>query len=127
MESRDPLDDLITETLRDRLGPPPSSEVWQRIAREIAPPRRPSLWKRLRTGWAAPLLQSAAMIASLGLLIIQPALYWQHQPRPTGPASLHVSSYSRPLPDGDLRADSLTLTAHATDPSDALPPRLTAQ
>ena len=36
--STDPFEQLITETLDEQLGSPPSVEVWKRIAEEISQP-----------------------------------------------------------------------------------------
>ena len=101
MEPRNPLDNLITASLRDRLGPPPSQELWQRIARDIAPPRR-SIASRLRLIGGTPLVQSALMIVMLFALLAQPAIYWQQQKPLASPAMLSATTFGRPLPEADL-------------------------
>lgn len=100
------LDQLIGDSLRDNLGPPPSREVWHRIAGEISqsPPRRVPNWRL--SFLRAPLVQSAFVLALLVIVIGQPAYHelsreFSHDSA-TVPARLPYTTTIRPVPAADL-------------------------
>src|SRR5688500_8393212 len=69
----EPLDQVISETLRERLGAPPSREVWSRIAKDIAKPPPRSTFEVLLAMFYTPLAQSAFIAAMLVVIVVQPA------------------------------------------------------
>lgn len=106
----EPLDQLIDEVLRERLGPPPSREVWDRIAKEVAPspaPRRSTLASLIEL-FHAPVTQSALIVAMLVVIVVQPAFYWIHKDYPVNPMVLPYAPRSRPLPESELRRPDLS-------------------
>lgn len=129
MEPRDfsdPLDSLIAETLHDRLGGPPGSDLWERIARDIAPgPPQPTLAERLRALMRAiiamPLAQSAVALAIMLVVVVQPAHYWMNQEYPVPPSTLPASVVSASkeqfLPKGDAEEARRGRPVHRPSPT----------
>ncbi|MDQ4078938.1 MAG: hypothetical protein M3220_22185 [Chloroflexota bacterium] len=126
MEPRDlnpePFDELISETLRERMGPPPGDAVWERIAREISTPTKQPLQNRLlsimQVLFRTPLAQSAVALTILVILVVQPANYWmdqtadqeRDQPSPTPtissiPEVMPLPASKPMLPDGGIGYD----------------------
>lgn len=109
--STDPFEQLITETLDEQLGSPPSAEVWKRIAEEISTPPS-NLNKRARF---ASLLSHrryhrvcSTLIVLLLLMLVAPqALQQWNQPSSLPPrvvpTKLPYSLPLRPVPESDLR------------------------
>lgn len=124
-----PIDDLIEDALREHMGPPPSREVWRRIAQEI---EQPAPRSRRRISLAAlwplpPLLQRASVGGLMLLLLGQPALEqvdrFYHAPPANRviPTSLPSAPHARPVPQADLDAEALAALGEAL-PDDRLPP-----
>jgi hypothetical protein len=107
-DTYDPLDELITETLRNRMGPAPSKKVWAGITRELVrqQPRYPRLREWLSLLYV-PVSQSALIVAMLVLVLLQPAYYWMNQEAPIQPQTydLVVPMRPRPLPEGEQIPD----------------------
>jgi hypothetical protein len=130
MEPRDtlysePLDQVISETLRDRMGPPPSREVWSRIAKDIAKPARPSTLETLLRLFHGPLAQSAFIVAMLAVIVVQPAFYWMNKDYPVGPLVLPYSPRSRPIPESEWRMNDTLTRERGEEPTSlqvVLPP-----
>ncbi|MBA3530665.1 MAG: hypothetical protein H0T73_01925 [Ardenticatenales bacterium] len=98
----EPLDQVISETLRERMGAPPSREVWSRIAKDIAKPPPRSTFEILLAMFYTPVAQSAFIVAMLVVIVVQPAFYWINKDYPTTTFVLPYAPRSRPIPEGEL-------------------------
>lgn len=123
-----PIDDLIEDSLREHMGPPPSRAVWQRIAQEIEQPAPRPRRVTFAALWPLPpLLQRASVVGLLMLLLGQPAIEqvdrFYHAPPANRviPTSLPTAPHARPVPQEDLDAAALAAVSEA-HPDDRLPP-----
>lgn len=104
--STDPFEQLITETLDEQLGSPPSAAVWKRIAEEISQPP-PNLNKRARFASLLSHRVCSTLIVLLLLMLVAPQALqrWNDasslQPRVV-PTKLPYSLPIRPVPESDL-------------------------
>lgn len=107
----DPVDDLIAETLREQMGPPPDHSVWERIARDIAPPssgtkqaRNPlrRFLSQLQFALRTPIAQSVLALVLLAWVVVQPAHYWMTQEYPARPQAIQQS-----IPNERVKEQSL--------------------
>jgi hypothetical protein len=137
--SLDSFDQLIGETLQERMGPPPTDEIWNRVARELSEPVAPARWRRwfgsLQDLLHAPLVQTAMVLSLLLVLVVHPARYWMedsgaansttpsYSVRSPGPNSIKELALPKGEPDSSLRWGISSLTTSYAPP-DATPGRV---
>lgn len=102
----DYIDLVISDTLKDYLGPGPSPDVWARIATEVQRPPRRRFLDWLRAFLRVPVVQSAVLVALLVLLVGPPTVEELTEtplPHPVPTTLPYTSAQERPVPAAELQ------------------------
>lgn len=110
--STNSFEQLLIETLDEQMGPPPSAQVWTRIAQEInQPPNQPPRLLSLLSSFGSSSIVSRTFILAFLLIfgskVFQKSNQEQSLPPIIVPTSLPYSLPIRSIPESDLRSTEM--------------------